>query len=55
MIAANRHLQTAQNGRIHDAGFYALFSGQTVEHVIVNFYDVSGNLIETADSTDIGS
>lgn len=36
-------------------GMYGVFSGQRPEHVIVNFRDPNGNLIETGDSADMGA
>lgn len=35
-------------------GMYGIFSGDKSESIIVNFYDPDGNLIETADSADMG-
>ena len=34
-------------------GFYGLFSGHAADNVIVNFYDVNGTLINTADSANM--
>lgn len=34
-------------------GMYGIFTGNVPEHVIVNFYDPAGNLIESADSADM--
>jgi predicted small lipoprotein YifL len=34
-------------------GMYGVFSGQRPEHVIVNFRDPNGNLIQSGDSADI--
>lgn len=31
---------------------YGQFSGNVPEHIIVNFYDPDGNLIEAVDSAD---
>ena len=31
---------------------YGQFSGNVPEHIIVNFYDPNGNLIEAVDSAD---
>ena len=36
-------------------GIYGIFSGHKPENVIVNFYDASGNLIESANSADMES
>ena len=35
-------------------GIYGIFSGKQPEHVIVNFYDPEGNLIESGDSAQMG-
>jgi hypothetical protein len=32
---------------------YGIFSGKTPEKVIVNFYNTNGDLIETADSSQM--
>ena len=36
-------------------GMYGIFTGKTPEKVIVNFYNPSGDLISTADSSKMGS
>ena len=36
-------------------GLYGTFNGNSTEHIIVNFYDPDGNLIDSADSADMGS
>lgn len=35
-------------------GLYGIFSGHTAENVIINFYNASGELINTADSANLG-
>jgi hypothetical protein len=32
---------------------YGKFSGYTPEHMIVNYYDFDGNLIDAVDSADL--
>jgi hypothetical protein len=36
-------------------GMYGIFTGKTPEKVIVNFYNPNGDLISTADSSNMGS
>jgi hypothetical protein len=36
-------------------GIYGIFTGKTPEKVIVNFYNPNGDLISTADSSNMGS
>lgn len=36
-------------------GMYGIFSGHKAESVIVNFYDPSGNIIQTSDSANAGN
>lgn len=35
------------------SGIYGIFKGKSPENVIVNFYDTSGNLINTTNSSDL--
>lgn len=35
-------------------GMYGIFSGKQADKVVVNFYDPSGNLIESGDSSSMG-
>lgn len=36
-------------------GMYGIFTGKRPEHVVVNFYDPEGNLIESGDSANFGN
>lgn len=36
-------------------GMYGIFTGKQPEHVIVNYYDSEGNLIESGDSANYGN
>ena len=35
-------------------GIYSIFSGRTVDNIAVNYYSASGNLISTANSSEMG-